>query len=89
MPTSTRCPDCGAKITLDAGPGEPATCPQCFAEFTVSETAKTVAAAPAANSSPTATGGPVPARRKKKKSGKKKVEDRGPILNAITAIPEK
>ena len=90
MPTSTRCPECGARITVDADPGEPATCQQCFAEFTVSETAKQMAAAPAAKLSPAATGSPSPVKKKRKKSGKKRpAEDRGPVLNAIAAIPEK
>lgn len=35
MPTSTRCPECHAPVTrTDAGPGDPVSCPGCFAEFT-------------------------------------------------------
>src|SRR5262252_7828880 len=73
--TQTQCPECRATITLDSGLGQPATCPQCFAGFTVpldatmvvekGEKAVKVATAEKAASAPAL-------RPKKAKTGKKK-----------------
>jgi hypothetical protein len=65
MMTRTRCPECRASISLaDAGPGDPATCPECLAAFTVPAAPKRVVAEATADE-------PAP-RPKKPKAGKKK-----------------